>query len=259
MSRRCYSCDQPFRPDGSWQKLCWPCWRELKAQAEKEANERRVREREGLIKKIEKRLAERDSAGAELADAIAAADRAFRKLIDIGVEVQAAWSWPASDVPAILASHSAISAALSHEIYRIGGRPMVGGGQVEPHGIHAGVHFPGGRVPRYELTHLQERIPSLTAALQQATAHASSILRGKRPSASPDIAAPAPAPVPVTNGDGEPVQRSEAEQRRGHLLRRMAVLSEDSTRESEYDAVVAALVKVDAEIAAEKRVETQNA
>jgi hypothetical protein len=35
MSRRCRSCDQPFRPDGSWQRLCWPCWRELQAQAKR--------------------------------------------------------------------------------------------------------------------------------------------------------------------------------------------------------------------------------
>jgi hypothetical protein len=34
VSRRCRSCDEPFRPEGSWQRLCWPCWRELRAQAE---------------------------------------------------------------------------------------------------------------------------------------------------------------------------------------------------------------------------------
>jgi hypothetical protein len=33
VSRRCYSCDKSFRPEGSWQRLCWPCWRELQAQA----------------------------------------------------------------------------------------------------------------------------------------------------------------------------------------------------------------------------------
>jgi hypothetical protein len=33
MSRRCRSCAEPFRPEGNWQKLCWPCWRELQAQA----------------------------------------------------------------------------------------------------------------------------------------------------------------------------------------------------------------------------------
>jgi hypothetical protein len=34
MSRHCRSCDQPFRPDGPWQQLCWSCWRELRNQAQ---------------------------------------------------------------------------------------------------------------------------------------------------------------------------------------------------------------------------------
>lgn len=33
MSRVCRSCAQPFRPEGGWQRLCWPCWRELREQA----------------------------------------------------------------------------------------------------------------------------------------------------------------------------------------------------------------------------------
>jgi hypothetical protein len=35
VSRTCQSCSRPFRPDGKWQRLCWPCWRDLKAQAER--------------------------------------------------------------------------------------------------------------------------------------------------------------------------------------------------------------------------------
>jgi hypothetical protein len=35
MSRTCQSCSKQFRPDGNWQKLCWPCWRELQAQAKR--------------------------------------------------------------------------------------------------------------------------------------------------------------------------------------------------------------------------------
>jgi hypothetical protein len=35
VSRRCRSCEEPFRPEWSWQRLCWPCWRELQAQAER--------------------------------------------------------------------------------------------------------------------------------------------------------------------------------------------------------------------------------
>jgi hypothetical protein len=73
----------------------------LREAAEKEAAERRTREREGLIRQIESKLAVRDSAGKELADAVAKADRAFRRLIDIGAEIQNLWNWPASDVPAI--------------------------------------------------------------------------------------------------------------------------------------------------------------
>jgi hypothetical protein len=35
VSRRCRSCDEPVRPEGSWQRRCWPCWRELREQAQK--------------------------------------------------------------------------------------------------------------------------------------------------------------------------------------------------------------------------------
>jgi hypothetical protein len=35
VSRRCHSCDEPFRPDGKWQRLCWPCWRRLRAEEKK--------------------------------------------------------------------------------------------------------------------------------------------------------------------------------------------------------------------------------
>jgi len=29
VSRRCRSCLKPFRPEAKWQRLCWPCWRQL--------------------------------------------------------------------------------------------------------------------------------------------------------------------------------------------------------------------------------------
>ena len=35
MSRRCRSCNKTFRPEVSWQRLCWSCWRELREQAAK--------------------------------------------------------------------------------------------------------------------------------------------------------------------------------------------------------------------------------
>lgn len=35
MSRRCCSCDKPFRPEFRSMRLCWPCWRQLRSEEEK--------------------------------------------------------------------------------------------------------------------------------------------------------------------------------------------------------------------------------
>jgi hypothetical protein len=219
----------------------------LREAAAREEQARREKEREGLVERIEKKLAERDSAGKELASAIAKADQAYRKLLDIGLEVMGAWNWPASDLPACLLSHGAITAALTHEMYRIGGRPMLGGGQVEK--LHAGIHFPGARVPRYELTHLPEKIVPLTGVLQQATAHASNILRGKRPSAEVEVSASAPAV------NGSTVTTAEA--RLAGLWKRQAELeaeiAKDPAREREYFDVVAQIAAAQSVVTAEQQ------
>jgi hypothetical protein len=221
----------------------------LREQAAREEQARRAREREAQIEQIEKKLSERDAAGRELVEAVAAADRAFRQLIDIGFEVQALWSWPPSDLQACLLSHAAISHALAAELYRIGGRPRVGGGQVEPYGVHAGINFPGSRVPRFELTHLPERIPALTTVLAEATAFASAIMRGKRSSASPDVAVPAPVPTRP---------RSAAEEALGNLLKRQAEMAEDaSVDEAEYKRLIGQIVEAQAAVSAEQRAEVQ--
>jgi hypothetical protein len=222
----------------------------LRAAAEQEAAERRAREREGLIVRIEDKLAARDAVGRELQDAVAAADKAFRKLIDIGAEVTAVWPWPASDIPAILLSSAAIAHALSAELYRIGGRPRMGGGQIEPHGVHAGVDFPGAKVPRFELTHLPEKIVPFTAVLREATAHASNIMRGKRPSVED---ASMSTPASSVNG----MSLTTAQERLAGLLKRQAELAEDPARESEYFDAVAAVAVAQAELDAEQRVGAQ--
>jgi hypothetical protein len=228
----------------------------LRERAAEEERARKAKEKEALVGKIEKKLAGRDAAGKELASALAAADRAFRKLIDIGAEVQALWSWPPSDIPAILLSPAAIAHALSGELYRVGARPRVGGGQIEPHGVHAGVTFPGAKPPRHDLVNLPERIPALTAILQQATAHGSAIMRGMRPA---EVEVPVSAPAPATSGGDAPVQRSDAERRKSDLHVQMAKLAEDVTPagEAEYLRVVGELAQVEAELAAQKQVEAQ--
>jgi hypothetical protein len=219
----------------------------LQDAARVEEEERRVKEKTGLIERIEKKLAARDSAGKELADAVAAADRAFRKLIDVGLEVTAAWNWPPSEVPACLLSHGAIAAALTHEMYRIGGRPMLGGGQVEA--PHAGIHFPGAKPPRHELVHLREKIVPLTTVLKEATAHASNILRGKRPGAQVDVSVSAPSPAPAANGNGGP--RTAPQESLGKLVERQRQMVEDGTADGpEYKALIDQIAQAQAAVSA---------
>jgi hypothetical protein len=224
----------------------------LRAAAEQEAAERRAREREGLVTRIEDKLAARDAVGRELQDAVAAADRAFRKLIDLGNEAQQLWGWPESDIPACLLSSTAIAHALSGELYRVGGRERYGGGQAEPHGIHAGVNFPGAKPPRYELTHLREQITPFITVLQQASEHASNIMRGRRPSAQADV--PVSAPASAINGVEVP-HRSEAEARLAYLLRQQATLAEDVSPQGEeaYARCVHEIVEAQAAVSAESR------
>jgi hypothetical protein len=222
----------------------------LRDEAAREEQARRDKEREGQIKQIEDKLAERDRAGADLGDAIRKADAAFRKLIDIGVEIQGQWNWLASDVPACLFSHNAISAALSHEMYRVGGHPMLGGGQVEE--PHAGINFPGARTPRFELTHQPQRITPLATVLQEASAHAGRIMRGQKSSA------PAAAAVSAMVINGAP--RSAAEETLGALLKKQSVMAEDpSIDEADYKRLIDQIAEAQAQVSAEKRVEQQRA
>lgn len=35
MSRTCQSCSKPFRPEFATMRICWPCWRRLRAEEAK--------------------------------------------------------------------------------------------------------------------------------------------------------------------------------------------------------------------------------
>jgi hypothetical protein len=222
----------------------------LRAQAAEEEKARKVREREGLIKQIEEKLAARDAAGADLADAAAKMNRSFFRMIDLGREVQGLWNWPPSDLAPILAIPPAISAALCHELYRISAHPKLLGGQVEK--PNAGLSLPGSKVPRFELTHLPEKITPLASVLQEATAYALGIMRGQKLGAPAAGAVSAPLVI-----NGSTVPRSESEQRLASLLKRMNELAEDPARESEYNEVVAAITLVQDELTATKQMESQ--
>jgi hypothetical protein len=225
----------------------------LRSLVEKEAAERRGQERARVVEGIEKKLADRDAAGAELADAIKKADVAFRKMVDVGQAIIGLWPWQSPDTHAALLTPNGVATAIMHEIYRVGARPRLFGGQDKS---GAGIDFPGGRCPDHRLANLQEKIKPMTAVCAEASALASSIMRTGR---STGYVEPPTVDVAIsTNGQGEPPQRTEAEQRLSALLVEMARLAEDPAAEQRYLEVVSEVACTQAEVTAEQKIGAQH-
>jgi hypothetical protein len=228
----------------------------LTSAAEREAQERRVKEKSALIGRVEAKLAARDKVAAELAAAIKLSDELFRRWIDVADEVQTAWPWQAHDLAPTLLGTASILEALQFEIHRVGSRPALLGGQKEPHGRHAGWGYPGGRSPRIELAGRPDQIPPLVDAVAVATRLASDIMRkgistsnltdADRPApvvsagngaaaaaVEPAAAAPQPNGNPLDSTGAAFRERSPAEAQLGALLAEMARLADDVSPEGE--------------------------
>jgi hypothetical protein len=136
--------------------------------------ERRAKEHQQLIERVEKRFAERDAAGAELSKHLLAAEKAFRKLLALNDEISAAWPFSTLDrVTSVLVDRATVQ-ALQSELFRIGHVAFIGGNSaavVRP-------SFPGGRCPDLRLSGLPEMVTPLTEVLKSASAYASAIMRG---------------------------------------------------------------------------------
>jgi hypothetical protein len=199
----------------------------LQQQHAQEEAERKAKQKSELIDRVEAKLAERDAAGAELQAAIANADELFRKTIALSKECDSAWPFPTSDRSPCLLMPGSILSALQHEIYRVGSRPLLFGGQDAALGTEAS--FPGGKSPRLEWAGLPEKIPPLVDVLKQASHYASDIMHARR--------TPTPPQAPL----GAPPERTPAEIRLSELLQEQARLSADISPEGEqrYQAVVA--------------------
>jgi hypothetical protein len=217
----------------------------LKAEAEREANERRVREKAALIGRIEKKLTERNRIAGELQDLLPQANRLLHRILALNKEVDAGWPWPGGDRHSIMVLRETITNAIAHELYRVTAIPVRGGGQDEP---DAGLRFPGARAPTMNLMGLPSAIPPLVEVLRQAGEHASNIMRGK-------ISASAPAAVVATNG-GAPIPdrpQTPAQARLSDLLRRQSELAAlPVTPEREYGELAAEIAKASDAVAAEQ-------
>lgn len=214
----------------------------LKAEAEKEAAERRAKERAALIERIETKLKQRDEIGRELGETIQKADGLFRKLFEVAKEIRAAWPWAHHDFMPALLAETTIVRAVESEMYRLGARPALLGGATR----QGPPSFPGGRSPAIELALQPDKITPLVEALREASRFGSEIMRHGKASGV----------VPVTmvslppQAGGEPRERTDAEQRLADLLKKQIELAEDvSPRGDElYAENLAEIVKVQAEI-----------
>jgi hypothetical protein len=223
----------------------------LREQAAAEERARREREREAQIGKIEEKIEQRDAAMQEVAAAIKQLATASERAIKLGREVVAAWSWQPHDLPAALLSPPSILTSISHESYRLSYHARrYGGMDTDP---LAGIMLPGSRCPRLEWLEQPERTRPMADVVRDASEFAKRFLRTGKSSSAVEVVA---APLPAMNGG----ERSEAEQRLASLLKKQAELEGDLSLqgEREYQRVVAAIVAVQTEIDAVRKMETQN-
>jgi hypothetical protein len=227
----------------------------LREQAAREEQARREKERETQIGKIEATIEQRDKAMDEVATAIKQLATASERAIKLSREVVAAWTWHAHDLPAALLTPPSIITSISHESYRLSYHPRrYGGMDTDP---LAGSMLPGSRCPRLENMELPERTRPLVDVVRDASEFAKRFLRTGKGSAT--VEATETNVSVATNGQGEPLPRTEAEQKLGALLRRQHELSEDVSPqgEQEYRRIVSEIARVQDEITATKQMESQ--
>jgi hypothetical protein len=77
--------------------------------------ERQAQEKLGLISRVEAKFKARNAAAEELTEAIKRADSAFRRVVDLSVEIDAAWGFFPGDRNACSLSPQTIATAVAHD------------------------------------------------------------------------------------------------------------------------------------------------
>jgi hypothetical protein len=225
----------------------------LREVAAREEQARREKEREVQIGKIEAEIKLRDKDMEQVAAALKQLAAASERVHERNRKIVAAWTWQPHDLAPALLSPPSIMTAISHETYRLSYHPRrYGGMDTDP---LAGIMLPGSKSIRLEWVEQPERTRPLLDVVRDASEFAKQFLRTGKSSSAVEVVA---ALAPVMNGS-EPVQRSEAEQRLGALLKQQAELAEDVTPagETEYQRVVSKIAKVQAVIMAEQAIGAQ--
>jgi hypothetical protein len=230
----------------------------LRKLVAEEERERRAQEKAALIEQVEAKIEQRDKVLEEVAAAIKQLANASERVMSLNRDIIAAWPWAPHDLPPALLTPLSISAAISHESFRLSYHPRrYGGMDVDP---LAGLGLPGSRAPRLDLLEDPARVRPMVEVIRDASEFARQFLRTGKGSAAAAMLEGVPHQIvadsgalrgEVTNG-GDPVQRLAA------LLKQQAELAEDPTREAEYQSVVAAIAQAQTEMDAARRMEQQH-
>jgi hypothetical protein len=226
----------------------------LRDEVQREDQERRAKEREAAVARIEKKIAQRDKFMEEAAEAIKQLAKSSERAIKLNSEIVAAWSWPPHDLPPALLTPSAVMTAVAHECFRTSYHPRrYGGADVDP---LAGISLPLSRAPTLQLMEDPARVRPMVDVVRDASEFARRFLRTGKGSAGVEHVSYQYG-TSVMNGGGEPVQRSDAEQRLSKLLAQMAKAAEDVTPagEQEYLRIMGEVQKAQAEVTAEQQVQ----
>jgi hypothetical protein len=214
----------------------------LEAEAAREEADAVVKRRADLIVRFEKKLAEADREADELQNLLAAAEKRFRRIIELRTDARAAWpigdshtNATAGTAEGAALSGAAVKRLLSWHLYRIGAKPFLGGrpGEIKEE------DFPGAACPRNEVRGRPLDITPFADALRAASKFAVDMMKGKLD----PLAAlpPANADIPHTDETPSPGPvRSDQQERLAELLKEQARLAEDMTPagEAAYQQVV---------------------
>ena len=216
----------------------------LEEQTRQEEAAAVVRRRADLIVRFERKLAQADAEAEELQNLLAAAEKKFRRIIELRTDARAAWpigdshtNATAGTAEGAALSGAAVKRLLSWHLYRIGARPFLGGrpGEIKEE------DFPGAVCPRNEVRGRPLDITPFADALRAASKFAVDMMKGKLDplAALPPAGNGQTAHTDETASPG-PV-RSDQQERLAALLRRQAQLAEDMTPagEAAYQQVVA--------------------
>jgi len=200
--------------------------------------ERIARDQAAHISRVAALLEKRDQVlGVELAETLAKAEQLFRQGIELSERVAAGWPFSGTDQQVAMLAANRIVQAVELELWRIGGRPFIGGNPLAKHAPS----FPGGHCENHQLRAQVDKLPTLAQALTDATNYAVAVMKGQRP-ATPVMA--------IGTQVGERIL-TDAEVKLGALLKEQAALANDVTPEGErkYAACVQAIAQVQSEIA----------